>query len=267
MAQHTYRSFAAETPLGAGAELLEAAWRAETTPRSSRRRLLALYLAAARQGQVTALINAGSMVLHGDGCRASVDRARRLWREAWRLERDAVTAWNLGLSYERLDRRAAAVRWFRRAANDGLACAMEHLAWLLGSGRRAAQVESVRWLLQLEAMNALRPVAAYSLALAVEFGQGARKNLRRAMALYRRAARGGDSDAQVALAYNLLNGIGCRADRKAALRWYRKAANAGHLSAHFSLGQQLTGEEARTHLQFAARRGHASARALLRERT
>ncbi|MBL8937406.1 MAG: SEL1-like repeat protein [Archangium sp.] len=71
----------------------------------------------------------------------------------------------------------------------------------------------------------------------------------------------------MALAYNLLNGIGCRADRAAALRWYRKAAHAGHLSAHFSLGQQLTGQEARTYLQFAARRGHARARALLRERT
>lgn len=141
MARHTYRSFAAETPRGAGAELLEEAWRAETTPRTSRRRLLALYLSAARDGQVTAMINAGSMILHGDGCRPSVERARRLWREAWRLERDAIAAWNLGLSYERLGRRVEAMRWYRLAANDGLAPAMEQLAWLLGSGRWAAQVE------------------------------------------------------------------------------------------------------------------------------
>lgn len=266
MVRHTYRSFAAETPRGPGAEFLEAAWRAETTPRTSRRRLLALYLSAARRGQVTALTNAGSMILHGDGCRPSVARARRLWREAWRMERDAIAAWNLGLSYERLGRRTEAMRWYRLAANDGLAPAMEQLAWLLGSGRRTAQVESVSWLLKLETRKALKPASAYNLALAFEFGRGARKNLGRAMALYRRAARSGDADAQVALAYNLLNGIGVRADRKAALRWYRKAADAGHLSAHFSLGQQLTGDTARTHLRFAARRGHAKARALLRER-
>lgn len=266
MARHTYRTFAAETPSGPGAELLEAALRAETAPRTNSRRLLALYLAAARQGQVTALTNAGSMILHGDGCRPSVSRARRLWREAWRRERDAIAAWNLGLSYERLGRRSGAVRWYRQAANDGLVPAMEQLGWLLGSGRRAAQIESVEWLLRLEAMKAPKPVSAYNLALAFEFGRGARKNLRRAMELYRRAARGGASDAQVALAYNLLNGIGVRPNRRAALRWYRKAAERGHLSAHFSLGQLLTGEQARTHLQFAARRGHARARALLRER-
>ena len=264
---HTYRTFAAETPIGSGAEFVEAAWRAETTPRSSRRRLLALYLAAARQGQVTALVNAGSMLLQGDGCRPSVKRARKLWREAWRIERDAIVAWNLGLSYERLGHRRDAMRWYRLGANDGLVPAMEQLAWLLGSGRRAAQVESVGWLQHLDAMNALRPVGAYNLALAFEFGRGARMNLRRAMALYRRAARGGDADAQVALAYNLLNGIGVRPNRRAALRWYRKAARAGHLSAHFSLGQQLPGRTGRAHLRFAARRGHARARALLRERT
>lgn len=267
MARHTYRTFAAETPIGSGAELVEAAWRAETTPRSSRRRLLALYLAAGRRGQVTALINAGSMILHGDGCRPSVKRARRLWRKAWRLERDAIAAWNLGLSYERLRHRRDAMRWYRLGANDGLVPAMEQLAWLLGSGRRAAQVESVEWLLRLDAMNALRPVGAYNLALAFEFGRGARMNLRHAAELYRRAARGGDADAQVALAYNLLNGIGVRPNRRAALGWYRKAAKAGHLSAHFSLGRLLPGRTGRAHLRFAARRGHARARALLRERT
>lgn len=266
MARHTYRTFAAETPNGPGAELLEAAWRAETTARFSRSRLLALYLAAGRRGQVTALINAGSMTLHGDGCRPSAKRARRLWREAWRMERDAIAAWNLGLSYERLGHRRDAMRWYRLGANDGLVSAMEQLAWLLGSGRRAAQVESVGWLLHLEAMKALRPVGAYNLALAFEFGRGARMNLRRAMALYRRAARGGDANAQVALAYNLLNGIGVRPNRRAALRWYRRAAKAGHLSAHFSLGQLLSDNQARAHLQFAARRGHERARALLRER-
>lgn len=209
------------------------------------------------------MINAGSMLEHGDGAVEAPGEARRWWRLAWRRTQDSVAAWNLGLSFQRIGKRSTAVMWFRRAARAGVVPAMERLAWLLGSGRLAAKRESVRWMLRLDSLGELTPISTYNLALALEFGRGTRKNLRRAMRLYRRAALAGDADAQVALAFNLLRGIGSRPNRRAGIAWYRRAAKSGHLSAHFSLGQLLAGASARAHLKFAAKRGHRKARSLL----
>ena len=262
-ARHTYRTFRAGAAHGAGAEALEAAWRLEWNSGASRKRQLKLYLDAARLGQVDAMINAGSMLEHGDGADEAPDEARRWWRVAWRHSQDPVAAWNLGLSFQRIGNRSAAVKWFRHAARAGIVPAMERLAWLLGSGRRTAQRESVRWLVRLDALGELAPISTYNLALAFEFGRGTRKDLRRALRLYRRAALAGDADAQVALAFNLLRGLGARHSRRAAIAWYRRAAASGHVSAHFSLGQLLSGAHATRHLAFAAKRGHRKARTLL----
>ena len=143
-ARHTYRSFSADAARGPGAEALEAAWRLESTSGASRKRQLKLYLDAAQLGQVDAMINAGAMLEHGDGTDEAPAKARRWWQLAWRLARDPVAAWNLGLSFQRIGRRSTAVTWFRQAARAGIVPAMERLAWLLGSGRAAARREEVR---------------------------------------------------------------------------------------------------------------------------
>jgi hypothetical protein len=113
------------------------------------------------------MLDAGSRLEHGDGVDEAPDEARRWWREAWRRTQAPVAALSLGLSFERVGRRSSAEKWFRHAARARVVPAMERL---LGSGRSAAQRESVRWLLRLDALGELAPISTYDLAL--EFGQG-----------------------------------------------------------------------------------------------
>ena len=228
------------------------------------------------------MVNLGAMLKHGDGARASVREAASWFRRAWRRGRDRVAAWNLGLMVDPSDprnapsktSRRAAIEWYRRAAQRGVAPAWSRLAWLLSSGRRETQRESVQAYLNADRAGELSAIGLYDLGLAFEYARGVKKNLRRAMAFYRRSAALGSADALVALGYNTLHGVGVRREPKQALRWYLAVAKQGDLSAHFSLGDvYATGlpgvrrnpKTALLHLRFAARRGHLRARALLHE--
>lgn len=59
------------------------------------------------------------------------------------------------------------------------------------------------------------------------------------LAELRRAAEGGDSDAQVQLANYIDNGLGMDKDSAQAVVWYRKAAEQGHRDAQYILGVAL----------------------------
>jgi len=53
---------------------------------------------------------------------------------------------------------------------------------------------------------------------------------------YRQAANQGDSQAQVALGYMLLDGVGVPTDRSEGVKWLQRAAQSGHSQAQVDLG-------------------------------
>ncbi|WP_284661458.1 tetratricopeptide repeat protein [Myxococcus sp. SDU36] len=110
-------------------------------------------------------------------------------------------------------------------------------------------------------------------AFAYEQGRGVRKNLGRAIQIYKKAADAGNADAQCVLGWMCLNGVGGSTDILGALRWYQQSAEQGNASALFSLGQ-MYGEgngvpksrtRAARYLRLAAALGHSRSADYLKE--
>ena len=92
------------------------------------------------------------------------------------------------------------MKWYRKAAEHGLAAAQLLLAFMYDSGMGVPEddAEAVRW--------------------------------------YRKAAEQGDAYAQSSLGTRYDNGLGVSQDFAEAVRWYRKAAEQGDADAQSSLG-------------------------------
>ena len=95
---------------------------------------------------------------------------------------------------------AEAVKWYRRAAEQGYA------------------------------------LGQYCLGDMYENGKGVAESYPQALALYRKAAEQGNTSAQVSLAGMYENGSGVARDYAEAMKWYRKAAEAGSADAQCDLG-------------------------------
>jgi TPR repeat protein len=109
--------------------------------------------------------------------------------------------YNLGVRYAQLGDHPEAVRWYRKAAEQGHATAQYNLGWCYENGR------------------------------------GVEKDAREAVRWYRKAAEQGNAVAEGALGYCYHNGLGVGHDDREAVRWYRKAAEQGHPLAQVLLGQ------------------------------
>ena len=95
---------------------------------------------------------------------------------------------------------AAAVSWYRKAADQGDADAQ------------------------------------YNLGVMYDNGQGVPQDYAAAVSWYRKAADQGDADAQYNLGVMYDNGQGVPQDYAAAVSWYRKAADQGYADAQYNLG-------------------------------
>ena len=117
---------------------------------------------------------------------------------------DAEAQYDLGLKYANgegvPEDNAEAVRWFRMAAEQGLAEAQHGLGAMYDTGEGVPEndAEAVRW--------------------------------------YRMAAEQGDAGAQFILGFKYADGVGVPEDDAEAVRWYRMAAEQGDVLAQFSLG-------------------------------
>jgi TPR repeat protein/serine/threonine protein kinase len=76
----------------------------------------------------------------------------------------------------------------------------------------------------------------YDLALSLESGRGATKDLAEAAKWYRRSAEQGFAPAQTSLAYLYERGLGVQRDYAEAVKWYGKAAEQGSAQAQGNLG-------------------------------
>ncbi len=80
--------------------------------------------------------------------------------------------------------------------------------------------------MQLEAQYG-QSKAQYELAIAYEHGEGIKKDQKKALYWYCKAAVKGYSDAQTNLAWMLLNGRGIKKDEAQAVHWFKAAAKSG----------------------------------------
>ena len=167
------------------------------------------------------------------------DEAYRWYRKA--ADKGVATAMNsVGYMYDHglgiAKDSDEAVRWFRKAADSGDPWAMTNLGskYSLGNGVGKDQRESVRWFRKAAAKG--HGPAMTSLGVAYFHGNGVEKDQAEANRWYRKAAEKGNPSAMLNLGVNHEYGQGVRKDAGEAVRWYRKAAVKGDASAMNNLG-------------------------------
>lgn len=162
---------------------------------------------------------------------------------------------------------AEAVRWYRRAAKQGLADAQYALGicYVNGEGVPKDDGEAAYWYRQAAEQD--HAGAQFMLGVLYEEGDGVPQDAAEAVRWYRRAAEQGDADAQYNLGVSYANGEGVPQDDVEAARWFRLSAEQGDADAQFMLGDayaegrgvtQDSGEAVRRCWQ-AAQQGHAYA--------
>ena len=134
------------------------------------------------------------------------------------------------------ERYAEAVRWYRKAAEQGHSGAQAQLAWALdrGAGVERDMAEAVEWYRKAAEQGNAR--AQFNLAVHYENGDGVEKDVTQAVAWYRKSAEQGDARAQFNLAVHYTIGDGVERDMAEAVEWYRKAAEQGDARAQYNLG-------------------------------
>jgi TPR repeat protein len=131
---------------------------------------------------------------------------------------------------------AEGVKWNRKAAEQGNAFAQYNLGgrYANGQGVDKNEAEAVKWS-RLAAEQGLA-LAQQRLGSAYSMGRGVNKDLAKAAKWYRKAAEQGHTGAQYDLGYCYYNGQGVAKDEAEAVKWWRKAAEQGLAVAQFNLG-------------------------------
>ena len=131
---------------------------------------------------------------------------------------------------------ADAVKWYRKAAEQGHAGAQCDLGLMYANGRGVGknEAEAVKW--YRKAAEQREANAQFNLGLRYSNGRGVAKDEAEAAEWYRKAAEQGDADAQCNLGVMYANGLGVAKDEAEAVKWYRKAVEQGDADAQFNLG-------------------------------
>ena len=128
-----------------------------------------------------------------------------------------------------LDRKdyAAAMRWYRPAADQGDIFAQYEVGRLYGNGWGVVQdyAEALRW--YRKAADQGNADAQNNIGFAYQNGHGVAQDYGEAMRWYRKAADQGNAVAQSNIGWLYQNGHGVAQDYGEAMRWYRKAADFG----------------------------------------
>jgi hypothetical protein len=128
-----------------------------------------------------------------------------------------------------------AVKWRRKAAEQGLANAQYNLAWMYanGVGVEKSDAEALHWY-RAAAEQGLAN-AQYNYALMFLNGIGVDKDPAEALRWCQTAAEQGLANAQHNLAWMYVNGVGVEKNPTEALRWCQAAAEQGHAIAQREL--------------------------------
>ncbi len=130
-----------------------------------------------------------------------------------------------------------AVKWYRKAAEQGNAIAQCNLGYCYDKGNGVPQDynEAVKW--YRKAAEQGHAMAQNNLGVCYKTGMGVPKDLNEAVKWYRKAAEQGNALAQYNLGYCYEKGNGVPQDYNEAVKWYRKAAEQGNARAQNNLGE------------------------------
>ena len=131
---------------------------------------------------------------------------------------------------------AAAVGWYRRAADRGDARGQANLGFMYRDGRSVPQnyEEAVRWFRRAAEQGDAHGQS--DLGAMYRDGRGVAQDDDEAVRWFRRSAEQGDARGQAYLGHMYANGRGVRRDDGEAVRWYRRAAEQGHALGQANLG-------------------------------
>jgi TPR repeat protein len=129
-----------------------------------------------------------------------------------------------------------AVKWYRKAANQGYAEAQYGLGRMYdyGEGVRESDNQAVKW--YQKAADQGYAKAQSQLGWMYQSGKGVRKDYKQAVKWYQKAADQGSAGAQKNIGWMYHNGKGVREDYKQAVKWYQKAADQGSAGAQYNVG-------------------------------
>ena len=131
---------------------------------------------------------------------------------------------------------AEAVKWLRKAAEQGNASGQSFLGYMYqyGLGVSKDYAEAVKWYRK----SAEQGYAGgqNGLGYMYQYGLGVSKDYSEAVKWYRKSAEQGDAAAQSNLGYMYQYGLGVSKDYAEAVKWYRKAAEQGNAIAQSFLG-------------------------------
>ena len=121
-------------------------------------------------------------------------------------------------------------------ANEEDVFAQASAAWGYreGYGTAVDHVEAVKWVRKAAEQGFAR--AQYDLGLMYQFGRGVERSNEKAVEWYLKAAEQGYADAQGLLGVMYENGIGVEQSYEKAAGWYLKAAEQGYADAQYHLG-------------------------------
>lgn len=156
--------------------------------------------------------------------------------------KEEIEKWyQMGLNYANGDGvsrdEKEAVRWYRKAAEQGHSGAQTNLgaSYYSGTGVAKNYAEAVRWF--RKAAEQESDIAQINLGLCYRFGRGVTQNYEEAVKWYRKAAEQDNADAQNDLGYCYKNGYGVVQNYAEAVEWYRKAVDQDHAGAQNNLGE------------------------------
>ena len=198
-----------------------------------------LLLNLEEHGDSNELTDRGIEFYLGQGVPQDYGEAVRWFRRA--ADQGNVTAQNnLGVMYANgqgvPQDYAQAARWYRRAAEGGSATAQNNLGNVYATGRGVAQddEEAARWFRL--AGDQGDAVAQNNLGSMYDHGRGVPQDYGEAVRWFRRAADQGNAKAQSNLGIMHAHGRGVPQNYEEAVEWFRRAADKGHTEAQSSLG-------------------------------
>ena len=140
-----------------------------------------------------------------------------------------------GLEHYDKQNYAEAVKWIRKAAEQGFAAAQNNLGecYYYGQGVTKDYYEAVKW--YRKAAEQGYATAQCNLGYCYDKGQGVTQDYYEAVKWYRKAAEQGHARAQNNLGACYEDGQGVTKNITEAVKWYRKAAEQGHEKAKNNL--------------------------------
>jgi TPR repeat protein len=199
----------------------------------------------ARAGNARAQFLLGELYARGEGVTQDDEQAARWWRQA--ADQGLAFAQN-ELGVVLMDGRGVqadplqALAWYRRAADQGLGVAQVNIGLVYFNGVESIprdDRQAVAWF-QKAAGQGLG-WAQFYLGVACYNGRGVVKNLQQAFAWFQKAADQGYTEAQYSLGAMYARGEGKLRDNGRAIEWFARAAQNGHEQAEQSLRQLVRG--------------------------